>query len=77
MGAPLDEHRRHLYLGEPDEDLVEGLEPDQLFDALHVPVPRRRLTARLVVALWALRAFLLLLTAAVVYVFVAGIVRGA
>ncbi len=72
----MDEHQRHIYQGEPDEDLIEGLEPDQLVSAMYRPVPRRRLQPRVVAALWALRVFLLVVTAAVVYAFIAGVAGG-
>lgn len=71
------EHQRHLYVGEPDEDLIEALEPDQLVEAVDVPVPRRQLGRGATAGLWGLRILLLSVAAMVVYVFVAGAVRGA
>lgn len=70
------DHQAHIYLGEPDEDLVESLEPDQLVDAINRPVPRRRLSRRADVGLWALRIWLVVVAGMVIYVFVVGVVRG-
>lgn len=69
------EHRRHLYAGEPDEDLIESLEPDQLVRAVNRPVPRRHLSRAGRVGLWGLRILLLATSAMVIYVFVLGAVR--
>ncbi|HEY1456439.1 MAG TPA: hypothetical protein VGG31_08065 [Candidatus Dormibacteraeota bacterium] len=71
-----DEHQRHVYVGEPDDDLIEALEPDQLVTAVHQPVPRRVLSRPVELGLWGLRIFLLVVSAAVVYAFVMGVVRG-
>ena len=71
-----DIHQQHIYLGEPDEDLIESLEPDQLVSAMNLPVPRRELSRSTSVGLWALRLFLLGVSGLVVYVFVVGIVKG-
>ena len=68
---------QHHFRGEPDEDLIESLEPDQLVSAMALPVPRRRLSRPVEAALWALRVFLVAMTAAVVYVFVRGVATGA
>jgi hypothetical protein len=68
----MDEHQRHIYLGEPDEDLVASREPDQLVEAVERPVPRRKLSRRTDVALSALRIFLVLVSLMVIYVFVVG-----
>lgn len=70
------DHQQHIYVGEPDEDLIEGLEPDQLVSAMDIAVPRRQLGRGLMVALWTLRLFLLTVTAMVVYVFVVGVQKG-
>jgi hypothetical protein len=72
----VQEHEQHVYLGEPDDDLIRALEPDQLVNAVHQPVPRLQLSRRVELALWALRIFLLVTSAAVVYAFVMGVVRG-
>jgi hypothetical protein len=70
------DHQQHIYLGEPDEDLIESLEPDQLVSAMHIPVPRRHFSRSVRVGLWTLRIFLLAVTSMVVYVFVRGVVIG-
>jgi hypothetical protein len=72
----MEEHQRHVWVGEPDADLIRALEPDQLVTAVHRPVPRLKLSTRVEVGLWILRVFLLIATAAVVYAFVVGIVKG-
>ena len=72
----MDDHRRHIYVGEPDEDLIEALEPDQLVSAMDLPVARRRLSRAMSAGLWALRVFLVLVSALVVYAFVSGVLRG-
>lgn len=69
------EHQRHIYEGEPDEDLIEALEPDQLVYAKDRHLRRRRLTTRAEVGLWALRLFVFAMSAMVVYVFVANLSR--
>jgi hypothetical protein len=69
------DHRQHIYQGEPDEDLIESLEPDQLVSAMDIAVPRRRFRRSLTLALWALRVFLLTITAMVIYVFVIGVLK--
>ncbi|MHB8510064.1 MAG: hypothetical protein ACYDGR_15725 [Candidatus Dormibacteria bacterium] len=70
------DHLEHLYLGEPDEDLVEWLEPDQLVAAMEMPVGRRTFSRRVAAGLLLLRIFLLLSTAMVIYAFVSGVLRG-
>jgi hypothetical protein len=70
-------HQEHIYVGEPDEDLIEALEPDQLVLAMDRPVARLRLSAGVSAGLWALRIGLLLISAMVVYVFVLSVIRGA
>ncbi|HEV2953840.1 MAG TPA: hypothetical protein VG015_07100 [Candidatus Dormibacteraeota bacterium] len=69
------DHDQHRFLGEPDEDLVAALEPDQLVVATHQAFPRRLLSRRVQLALWILRIFTLLVAAAVVYAFVVGLLR--
>ena len=71
------EHLAHIYVGEPDEDLIEALEPDQLVHEMDRPVPRLQLSKPVSVGLWALRIVLLLISAMVIYVFVDGVIRGA
>jgi hypothetical protein len=70
------DHQSHIYLGEPDEDLIDSLEPDQLVGSINRPVPRRRLSRRAGVGLWGLRIWLVVVAGMVIYVFVAGVVRG-
>lgn len=71
--ADAEKHLRHLYEGEPDEDLVEALEPDQLVYARDRRLPQRALGGWAQVGLWALRLFVLATTALVVYTFVASL----
>ncbi|MGH7903323.1 MAG: hypothetical protein ACREPA_04240 [Candidatus Dormibacteraceae bacterium] len=74
MRDELDEqHRRHLFEGEPDEDLVEALEPDQLVTAMERHVPPIRLGPWARTGLWALRVFLVVVSGLVVYTFVVSI----
>jgi hypothetical protein len=70
----MQDHQQHIYLGEPEEDLIESLEPDQLVHEMDRPVSRRRLSASATAGLWALRVFLLAITAMVIYAFVAGVI---
>lgn len=77
MSMKIPDHQQHIYLGEPEEDLIESLEPDQLVSATHVAIPRRQFSRPLTAALWALRVFLLTVTAMVIYVFVIGVQKGA
>jgi 4-hydroxybenzoate polyprenyltransferase len=53
----------------PDDDLVEFLERDQLVADKSRPLPRARLSRRASVALWGLRAFVLIVSAMVIYTF--------
>jgi hypothetical protein len=73
----MQDHKQHIYLGEPDEDLIESLEPDQLVLEMDKPVSRRRLSVATTAGLWALRVFLLTVTAMVIYAFVAGVINTA
>ena len=52
-------------------DLQSYLEPDQLVAGTERPVPRAQLSRRAVAALWALRIFVIVLSAMVIYTFVA------
>ncbi len=54
-----------------DEQLVMFLEPDQLVIDKSRPVPRARLSPRTRLALWALRVFVLAVSAMVIYTFFA------
>jgi hypothetical protein len=53
------------------EELVMYLERDQLVSDKRRPVPLARLSTRVKVALWALRVFALVVSAMVVYTFIA------
>ncbi|MFN2463552.1 MAG: hypothetical protein ABR573_06585 [Candidatus Dormibacteria bacterium] len=68
-------HRRHLFEGEPDEDLILGLEPDQLVEVMNQRLPRAPVDPALSAALWALRVFLLVLAAMAVYSFAVSLHR--
>ncbi len=59
---------------EPSQDaarLHSYLEPDQVVAGTERPVPRAQLSKRAVAALWALRIFVIVLSAMVIYTFVA------
>lgn len=68
-----EEHRRHIFEGEPDEDLIEGLEPDQLVEVMNRHLPRAQLGPAVTAVLWVLRVLLLVLAAMAVYSFVAAL----
>jgi hypothetical protein len=53
------------------EQLVMHLERDQLVAATFTPVPRARLSPRLQIALWLLRAFAIVIGTMVIYTFIA------
>jgi hypothetical protein len=71
-----EEHRRHIFEGEPDEDLIEGLEPDQLVEVMNLPLPRAGVGPLAKAGLWVLRVILLMLAAMAVYSFVAALGSG-
>jgi hypothetical protein len=75
MEPQSERHRRHLYEGEPEEDLIAGLEPDQLEHAMERPVRRRRLSGRTQAGLWLLRIFVVAITGLVAYVFIVSVIR--
>jgi hypothetical protein len=52
-----------------DDQLVAFLEPDQLLSDRSRPVPRAALSPRANAALWALRVFVLIVSAMVIYTF--------
>jgi hypothetical protein len=56
--------------GHHESQLIESLEPDQLVAAVAKPLPRLRLSRPVLVALWAVRLFVLLISVLVVYTFV-------
>ena len=70
-----EEHRRHIFEGEPDEDLIEGLEPDQLVEVMNRHLGRAVVGPSVAAGLWALRLVLLVLAAMAIYSFVTA-VRG-
>lgn len=76
-GPESERHLHHRFEGEPDEDLIEALEPDQLEEAMRAPLPRRRLGRWGEVGLWGLRIFVLVVTGLVAYVFVLSLAHGA
>jgi hypothetical protein len=76
LGPMTEEHRRHLFEGEPDEDLIQGLEPDQLVEAMNLQLPRAHVGTALNAGLWVLRIVLVALTAMALYSFVAGLHNG-
>ncbi|HTX47409.1 MAG TPA: hypothetical protein VMD48_14095 [Solirubrobacteraceae bacterium] len=53
------------------EELIEYLERDQLVADRSVPVPPARLSRPAAIGLWALRVFAIILSAMVIYVFIA------
>ncbi|MHB8692286.1 MAG: hypothetical protein ACYDHH_13670 [Solirubrobacteraceae bacterium] len=53
-----------------DDELVAFLERDQLVTDKSRPLPRAPLTAHASIALWALRVFVILVSAMVIYTFV-------
>ncbi len=55
---------------DPDDVLPNYLEADQLAAETSRPVPRARLSSGVVAALWALRVFVVLGGAMVIYVFI-------
>lgn len=56
-----------------EEVLPNHLEADQLAAETSRPVPRAKLSRRVRIGLWALRAFVVVIGAMVIYVFVAGL----
>ncbi|HUZ89384.1 MAG TPA: hypothetical protein VMU49_06110 [Candidatus Acidoferrales bacterium] len=65
----------HIYLGEPDEDLIEELEPDQLLSEANQALPRKQLSAGASLGLWGLRVFVIAMTALLVYAFVVALLQ--
>jgi hypothetical protein len=55
---------------EHDEILPNFLEADQLAEETSRPVSRAKLSSRAVAALWALRVFVVAMSAMVIYVFI-------
>jgi hypothetical protein len=57
-------------MSEPDEQLIAYLEPDQLVVDTSRPVGRAPLSRQARAALWALRVFVVVISAMVVYTFI-------
>ena len=70
---PQDEMLESVLPGPAPEELVMHLERDQLAAATLLPVPRAHLSARVRAALWALRVFAVVVSAMVIYTFLAGL----
>ena len=56
--------------GHYETQLIQSLEPDQLVAAVAKPIPRLQLRRSVVIALWAVRLFVLLISVLVVYTFI-------
>jgi hypothetical protein len=56
-----------------EDDLVMNLERDQFVAETSKPVPRAELSAAVKTGLWALRVFVVVVGAMVIYTFVAGL----
>jgi hypothetical protein len=69
---PLEERRQD---GRAREDLVMFLERDQLVHDAARAVPRAHLSAAATAGLWALRVFVIVVSAMVIYTFIAQIVH--
>ena len=65
-----DPDLQKLSEGHAEQELLFALEPDQLVAESSRPLPRRVLSRAANLALWALRVFVLIITALVVYTFV-------
>jgi hypothetical protein len=57
------------------QELVEFLERDQLVIDTSRPVSRRALSRRMFIGLWALRVFVTVITAMVIYTFISQVVH--
>lgn len=58
-----------------EQELVEFLERDQLVMDTSRPVSRRVLSRRMRIGLWALRVFIAVITAMVIYTFISQVVH--
>ena len=56
--------------GHHESQLIESLEPDQLVAVVAKPLPRLQLCRPVRIALWAVRIFVLIISALVVYTFI-------
>ena len=61
---------KYLPEGHHENQLIEALEPDQLVSEVSKPLPRLRLSRSVRISLWAVRIFVLIISALVVYVFI-------
>lgn len=68
--TPLEE-LEVLHEAQPEQGLINHLERDQLVSETFRPVPPARLGQRAVIGLWMLRVFVVLVSAMVVYTFIA------
>ncbi len=59
--------------GHPDNELIHALEPDQIVEIASRPLPRYRLSPVANLGLWILRIFVLMISALVVYTFIAAL----
>ena len=59
--------------GHDDHALIAALEPDQTVQAASRPFGRYRASPAIIAALWAVRVFVLIVSAMVVYTFVVSI----
>jgi hypothetical protein len=58
-------------LAYPEDELIMSLERDQLVAETSRPVPRAQLSSRTLAGLWALRVFVVIVSAMVIYTFFA------
>ncbi len=67
------DHLDRLSHGHPDSELIHALEPDQIVEIASRPLPRNRLSPVANLGLWILRIFVLMISALVVYTFIAAL----
>lgn len=60
-------------VGHADHALIDGLEPDQIMAAASSPFGRYRASCGMNAVVWAVRAFVLIIAAMVVYTFIMSI----
>jgi hypothetical protein len=65
-----EEERDPRRIGRPEDELIMHLERDQLVAETSRPLPRARLSGRATAALWALRVFVVIVGAMVIYTFI-------
>jgi len=61
--------------GHYETQLIQSLEPDQLVAAVAKPLPRLQLSRSVVIALWAVRIFVLIISVLVVYTFIVQLMK--